>query len=48
MTVLVRELEHESNLRLTDHAGLAAIRRHLEDKVMPAAQRVPRAQDFHA
>ncbi|SAK81392.1 hypothetical protein AWB75_05100 [Caballeronia catudaia] len=48
MTVLVRELENESSLPLTDHAELAAVRRHLEEDVMPAAQRVMPVQDAHA
>jgi hypothetical protein len=48
MTVLVRELENGSSLPLTDHAELTAVRRHLEDEVTPAAQRVMPAQDAHA
>jgi hypothetical protein len=48
MTVLVGELENGSSLPLTDHAELAAVRRHLEDHAMPAAQRVMLAQDAHA
>lgn len=48
MTTLVRELENGSSLPLTDHAELAAVRRHLEDAVMPAAQRVLPAPDVHA
>ncbi|WP_245932962.1 hypothetical protein [Caballeronia novacaledonica] len=48
MTVLVRELENGSSLPLTDHAELAAVRRHLEEDVMPAVQRVMPAQDAHA
>ncbi|SAL76254.1 hypothetical protein AWB66_05370 [Caballeronia telluris] len=48
MTVLVRELENESSLPLADHTELTAVRRHLEDEVTPAAQRVMPAQDAHA
>jgi hypothetical protein len=48
MTVLVRELEHGSTLPLIDHTELAALRRCLEDDVIPAAQRVLPAQDVHA
>ncbi|WP_063936333.1 hypothetical protein [Caballeronia temeraria] len=48
MTTLVRELENESSLPLTDHAELAWVLRHLEDAVMPAAQRVLPAPDVHA
>ncbi|BAO92773.1 uncharacterized protein BRPE67_ECDS02760 (plasmid) [Caballeronia cordobensis] len=48
MTVLVRELENESRLPLTEHTELAAVRRHLEEDVMPAAQRVMPAQKAHA
>ncbi|WP_250482201.1 hypothetical protein [Caballeronia sp. GACF5] len=48
MTVLVGELEPASTAPLTDHAALSMARRHLEDVVVPAAQRVLPAQSVHA
>jgi hypothetical protein len=48
IAVLVRELENSSTLPLTDHMELTAVRRRVEDDVIPAAQRVLPAQDVHA
>ncbi|WP_235012416.1 hypothetical protein [Caballeronia catudaia] len=48
MTALVRELENESSRPLTDHAELTSVFRHLEEDVMPAAQRVLPAKDIQA
>jgi hypothetical protein len=48
IAVLVRELENSSTLPLTDHTELTAVRRRVEDDVIPAAQRVLPAQDVHA
>ncbi|WP_079503652.1 hypothetical protein [Paraburkholderia hospita] len=44
MTVLVRELEGGSTAPFADHAALVIARRHLEDEVLPATQRVLPAQ----
>ena len=48
MGTLVRELERTPTTPFADHAALAVARRHLEEEVVPAAQRVLPAQTVYA